>query len=97
MTKDGEIMDGQPTVTPGTRYADDGRVTFPSKDGPVRDSAWLTLDMGVDGWRELSLNIIRTDEGVVLDLYVFGEEDRDGGPIATTYALAQDGFMKEGQ
>jgi hypothetical protein len=92
--REGDQMSVYPVVVAGKEYAEDGRVVFQPGRDRARDNAWLTLDMGIEGWKLLSLNIIRTDEGVVLDLYVDGEEDHSG-PIATTYALAQDDFMKE--
>lgn len=74
---------------------EDATVIFPSTEGVKRDSAWLTLKMGVEGWKPLSLRIIRTDEGVVLDLYVLGEEDME--PIAATWAVAKEDFMEESE
>jgi len=52
-----------------------------------RDNVWIDIQLP-DGRPALSLNIIVTDEGIVLDLYPLDMED--GEPVASTYAFNQD-------
>jgi len=90
-------MSNEPTITlDGDDKSTDAIITFPA-DANTRDNAWLTVDLNRGG-PSYSLNIIRTDEGIVLDLYVLDHEDSDNGPIATTYALDNDALdIIEGQ
>lgn len=55
----------------------------------TRDNVWLTVSLGPDR-PTVSLNVIATDEGIVLDLYPIGYEDGDRGPVASTYAFDGD-------
>lgn len=55
------------------------------------EDLWISLDLG-QGRERYSLNIIRTDEGIVLDLYLKGFEDE--GTVATTYAFDNDASEK---
>jgi hypothetical protein len=61
-------------------------ITFPTDEGP--GSAWLTVDLN-NGRPKFSVNIVRTDEGMVVDVYPEGQED--GGPVASTYAFDEEG------
>jgi hypothetical protein len=70
------------TVALGDSIDSDAIITIPAP-GKNRENAWIDLTVGGVGY---SLNIISTDEGVVLDLYYAGHED-EGGIAATTYAF----------
>lgn len=51
---------------------------------------WVELDLGPDRER-FAVNIIRTDEGVVLDLYgIDAKGDITDDTVATTYAFDSD-------
>lgn len=50
------------------------------------DSVWITVN-------NISVHIIRTDEGVVVDLYPLSEEDCD--PVAGTWATFQECLPEE--
>lgn len=77
-------MTDQPIVTiPERDRSTDAIITFPAKV-TMRDSAWLTINLGPDR-PSASLCIIRTDEGIVLDLY--GLDHETGEPVATTWAF----------
>jgi len=82
-------MSNEPTITIAKDdLSTDAIITFPA-DVNTRDNVWLTIDPNRGG-PAYSLNVIRTDEGIVLDLYVLDHEDSDNGPIATTYAFDTD-------
>jgi hypothetical protein len=85
-------MDVTITPTPGSLDGD-ATIVF---DGSTlhRDNAWLTIDPG-NGQPKFSLNLIRADEGIVLDVYVTGREDDTDGPVATTYAMFSDAGTEE--
>lgn len=53
----------------------------------ARDSAWLTVNLGPDR-PTVSVVIIATDEGIVVDLYPVDEEDAQ--PVGSTYVLDAD-------
>lgn len=77
-------MSNEPTITiPKGDKSTDAVITFPA-DANTRDNAWITVDLNRGG-PTYSLNIIRTDEGIVLDLYVLDHEEEE--PVATTYAF----------
>lgn len=80
----------EPTITLAEADPDDlstDAIVVFSDEANARENVWLTLDMGIDR-PTYSLNIVKTDEGIVLDLYLCDKEDM--GTVATTYAFDQD-------
>jgi hypothetical protein len=63
----------------------DAVVTFPSST--YTDSVWITVHLG-EGRPSASVCILRTDEGVVLDVYPLDGES--GEPAASIYAFDAD-------
>ncbi len=47
---------------------------------------WITVE-------NLSVHIVQTDEGVVVDIYPLNHEDEE--PVATTYAFFNEGIVDE--
>lgn len=48
---------------------------------------WITVD-------NLSVHVVQTDEGVIVDIYPLDHEDDE--PIASTYAFFSDGEIENG-
>lgn len=75
-------------VTPDS-IDNDATITF---EGPAtRDNAWLSIDLG-PGRPFASLNIISTDEGLVIDVYPMDYEE--GAPVGSTYVFDADLLSK---
>jgi len=77
----------EPTITLAVDdLSTDAVVTFPA-DANTRDSVWLTVDTNRGG-PKYSVNIVKTDEGLVVDVYLLDREMDD--PVASTYVFDQD-------
>lgn len=76
----------EPKVTLGPSLEDDVIVQFPEAAN-TRDNVWVTIHLG-GGRPSASLNIIKTDEGIVLDLYPYKDEMSDSA--ASTYCFDDD-------
>jgi hypothetical protein len=77
-------MKNEPTITlVGGDLSTDAVITFPA-DANTRDNTWLTIDPNRGG-PKYSLNVIRADEGIVLDLYLLDHEEEE--PVASTYVF----------
>lgn len=80
MTADKPVV----TATPHS-YDTDAVITFTGDPG---QSAWIEVDPG-DGEPLLAVRVVRTGEGIAVDLYPIGAEDRE--PVASAWALFTDG------
>lgn len=64
----------------------DTDVSITKEPGDSRDNAWVTL---VTANTKYSINLIVTDEGIVIDVYPLDFET-DIGPLATLALMEQD-------
>ena len=80
-----EALTDQPQVSKGRPYEDDMVIRF--GDETQRDNVWITIHLGKNR-PTMSLNIIRTDDGVVFDAYPYKMETDNS--IVSMYCFDSD-------